>query len=49
MTRPHKKPRIGSIHQQRLYLAQALPVMPVTNFSTPEKYQYLNGFQSYHE
>lgn len=23
--------------------------MPVTNFSTPEKYQYLNGFQSYHE
>ena len=23
--------------------------MPVTNFSTPEKYQYLNGFLSYHE
>ncbi|CAI4213962.1 unnamed protein product [Parascedosporium putredinis] len=23
--------------------------MPVTNFSTPEKYQYLNGFGSYHE
>lgn len=23
--------------------------MPVTNFTTPEKYQYLNGFQSYHE
>ncbi|KAJ9149917.1 Homogentisate 1,2-dioxygenase [Pleurostoma richardsiae] len=23
--------------------------MPVTNFKTPEKYQYLNGFGSYHE
>jgi len=23
--------------------------MPVTKFSTPEKYQYLNGFQNYHE
>lgn len=23
--------------------------MPVTNFVTAEKYQYLNGFQSYHE
>jgi len=23
--------------------------MPVTNFTTPEKYQYLNGFQNYHE
>ncbi|OAX78175.1 homogentisate 1,2-dioxygenase [Emergomyces africanus] len=23
--------------------------MPVTNFSTPEKYTYLNGFGSYHE
>jgi hypothetical protein len=23
--------------------------MPVTNFSTPEKYTYLNGFDSYHE
>ncbi|KEZ43122.1 Homogentisate 1,2-dioxygenase [Scedosporium apiospermum] len=23
--------------------------MPVTKFSTPEKYQYLNGFGSYHE
>lgn len=23
--------------------------MPVTNFPTPEKYQYLNGFGTYHE
>lgn len=23
--------------------------MPVTQFVTAEKYQYLNGFQSYHE
>lgn len=23
--------------------------MPVTQFATPEKYSYLNGFGSYHE
>uniref|UniRef100_A0A8H7TMZ1 homogentisate 1,2-dioxygenase n=1 Tax=Bionectria ochroleuca TaxID=29856 RepID=A0A8H7TMZ1_BIOOC len=23
--------------------------MPVTDFKTPEKYQYLNGFNSFHE
>lgn len=23
--------------------------MPVTSFSVPEKYKYLNGFNNYHE
>jgi hypothetical protein len=37
-----------------LFLLYAIPPvknnkMPVTKFSTPEKYKYQNGFGSYHE
>jgi hypothetical protein len=32
-----------------IYTIHPRTKMPVTKFTTPEKYTYLNGFGSYHE